>query len=178
MNEKVLRLLDLLRPLFQRLNIDYPAMRNIVEVKLMMDTRRTPTIFAGSKKKESSNQFIKSLFIYMLYSLILLPFIWGDAYMMQMSIVFGITMFLLMTTMIADFSAVLLDVRDTTILHTKPIDNRTINAAKMVHVIVYITMLTLAFTIIPIIFMIAVQGILFTILFIIEMILLVLFIIA
>src|SRR5699024_1872246 len=170
--------LDLLRPLFQRLNIDYPAMRNIVEVKLMMDTRRTPTIFAGSKKKESSNQFIKSLFIYMLYSLILLPFIWGDAYMMQMSIVFGITMFLLMTTMIADFSAVLLDVRDTTILHTKPIDDRTINAAKMVHVIVYITMLTLAFTIIPIIFMIAVQGILFTILFFIEMMLLVLFIIA
>jgi len=80
--------------------------------------------------------------------------------------------------MIADFSAVLLDVRDTTILHTKPIDDRTINAAKMVHVIVYITMLTLAFTIIPIIFMIAVQGILFTILFIIEMMLLVLFIIA
>ena len=178
MNETVLRLLDLLRPLFQGLNIDYPVMRNIVEVKLMMDTRRTPTIFAGSKKKESSNQFIKSLLIYMLYSLILLPFIWGDAYMMQMSIVFGITMFLLMTTMIADFSAVLLDVRDTTILHTKPIDDRTINAAKMVHVIVYITMLTLAFTIIPIIFMIAVQGILFTILFIIEMMLLVLFIIA
>src|SRR5690625_8033505 len=123
MNKKVLRLLDLLRPLFQGLKIDYPVMRNIVEVKLMMDTRRTPTIFAGSKKKESSNQFIKSLLIYMLYSLILLPFICGDAYMMQMSIFFGIRMFILMTTMIADFSAVLLDVCDMLIFYINICDD-------------------------------------------------------
>ena len=175
---KTLRALDMFRPLFQSLRIDYPVMRQIVEVKLLMDSRRTPTVFAGSKKKENANQFIKSLGIYMLYSLIVLPFIWGDAYMMQMSIVFGIAMFLLMTTMVADFSSVLLDVRDTAILHTKPVDSRTINAAKIVHVFIYITMLTLAFTIIPIIVMLLKQGLLFTLIFIIEMVLLVLFIIA
>src|SRR5690625_7070582 len=80
---KTLRALDMFRPLFQSLRIDYPVMRQIVEVKLLMDSRRTPTVFAGSKKKENANQFIKSLGIYMLYSLIVLPFIWGDAYMMQ-----------------------------------------------------------------------------------------------
>lgn len=178
MDKQALRILDFLRPLFLRLQIDYPMMRKIVEVKLLMDSRRTPTIFAGAKKKESSNQFIKSLGIYMIYSLILLLFIWGDNYMMQMSIVFGIAMFLLMTTMIADFSSVLLDVRDTTILHTKPVDSRTINAAKMIHVIIYMTVLTLAFTMIPIVFMLFKQGLLFTFVFVIEILLLVLFIIA
>lgn len=175
---KSLRILDLFRPMFQGLQIDYPVMRQIVEVKLLMDSRRTPTIFAGSKKKESSNQFIKSLGIYVLYSLILLPFLWGDAYMMQMSIVFGIAMFLLMTTMMADFSSVLLDVRDIPILHTKPVHSRTINAAKTIHVAIYMTMLTLAFTMIPIIVMVWVQGVLFTLIFVVEMLLLVLFIIA
>src|SRR5699024_1595841 len=147
---RALKVLDLLRPLFELFRIDYPVMRQIVEVKLLMDSRRTPTIFASSKKKESSNQFLKSLGIYMLYSLILLPFLWGDAYMMQMSLVFGIMMFLLMTTMISDFSSVLLDVRDLSILHTKPVQPRTINAAKTVHITIYMTMLTLALTIIPI----------------------------
>lgn len=175
---KALWIMDFFRPLFQRFRIDYPVMRQIVEVKLLMDSRRTPTIFASSRKKESSNQFIKSLGIYMLYSLILLPFLWGDAYMIQMSIVFGIAMFLLMTTMVADFSSVLLDVRDSAILHTKPVDSRTINAAKTVHVIIYMTMLTIAFTIIPIIVAFSKQGLLFTLIFLVEIVLLVLFIIA
>src|SRR5690625_3674125 len=175
---KTLRALDMFRPLFQSLRIDYPVMRQIVEVKLLMDSRRTPTVFAGSKKKENANQFIKSLGIYLLYILIVLTFIWSDAYMMQMSIVFGIAMFMLMTTMVADFSSVLLDVRDTAILHTKPVDSRTINAAKIIHVFIYMTMLTLAFTIIPIVVMVLKQGLLFTLIFIAEMVLLVLFIIA
>jgi len=175
---RALKVLDLLRPLFELFRIDYPVMRQIVEVKLLMDSRRTPTIFASSKKKESSNQFLKSLGIYMLYSLILLPFLWGDAYMMQMSLVFGIMMFLLMTTMISDFSSVLLDVRDLSILHTKPVQPRTINAAKTVHITIYMTMLTLALTIIPIVVMVWVQGIVFTIIFIVELVLLILFVIA
>ncbi|MFZ3579919.1 hypothetical protein [Virgibacillus sp. DJP39] len=58
-----------------------------------------------------------------------------------------------MTSMISDFSTVLLDVRDKNILSTKPVDKRTISAAKMVHVSIYMSLLTGAFVAVPLIFM-------------------------
>lgn len=172
-----LKVVDFFRPLFEKMKIDYVVMRKIVEVKLLMDGRRVPTVFSSSTKQKG-NQFMKSLLIYMLYSLILLFFVFGDQYMFQMSLVFGISMFLLMTSMIADFSSVLLDVRDKTILHTKPVHLRTINAAKMVHVIIYMTLLTGAFTVIPALVMLFSQGLFFFLLFLLTIILFVSFIIA
>src|SRR5690625_162233 len=172
-----LKIVDVFRPVFRLLKINYPVMRNILHVKLMMDGRRVPTVFSSSKKQKG-NQFLKSLLIYMLYSLILIPFVFGNEPMLQMSLIFGISMFLLMTSMIADFSAVLLDVRDKTILHTKPIDLRTINAAKLVHIIIYMTLLTGAFTLIPSIVMLYVKGVSFFLLFLVVLFLFVSFIIA
>lgn len=174
-----LKILDLFKPLFRMMEIDYDVMRKILQVKLTMDKRRVPTIFNvnASKKKKEGNQFVKSLGIYALYGITLVPFIFlGDNYLFQVSIMFGITMFILMTSLISDFSAVLLDVRDKTILNTKPVDSRTVNAAKIVHVTIYITLLAGAFLIIPIIFMIGVQGVIFSLLFLIEMLFLILFI--
>src|SRR5690625_3586793 len=127
-NFRSLKIVDLFRPLFEKINIDYPVMRKILQVKLTMDGRRVPTIFSGQTKKPTGNQFLKSLGIHMLYSLIIIPFVFMDNYMFQMGLIFGIAMFILMTSMIADFSSVLLDVRDNTILGTKPISSRTINA--------------------------------------------------
>lgn len=159
------------------MGVDYAVMRRILQVKLTMDRRRVPTIFSGSGTKKKGNQFLKSLGIYGLYGVMLIPFIFfGNNYLFQVTIMVGITMFILMTSLISDFSTVLLDVRDKTILNTKPVDARTINAAKIVHVTIYITLLAGAFLALPILFMIGVQGIVFTLLFVIEMIFLILFI--
>lgn len=177
-NFRSLKVVDLFRPLFEKANIDYVVMRKILEVKLIMDGRRVPTIFSGQTKKPSGNQFIKSLGIYMLYGLIIIPFIFMDNYMFQMGLIFGIAMFILMTSMIADFSSVLLDVRDKTILGTKPIHSRTINAAKIVHIAIYMTLLTGAFLLIPMIVMLVVKGVAFIILFLGTVFLFLLFILA
>lgn len=179
MSKFALKTLDLLQPFFRILRIDYAMMRKILETKLTMDERRTPTIFAAdaSNKKKDSNQFVKSLLIYVLYGLILVPFLFfGNNYIFQISLIFGISMFILMTSMISDFSAVLLDVRDKTILHTKPIDSRTISAAKITHVAIYMSMLTGAFISIPAVVMLRVHGIAYFMLFLVEIILLILFI--
>jgi len=174
-----LKVLDFLRPFFRMFGIDYDVMRKILQVKLTMDGRRVPTIFSGdrSKKRKEGNQFLKSLGIYALYGITLMPFVFlGENYMFQLSIMFGITMFILMTSLISDFSAVLLDVRDKTILNTKPVDSRTINAAKIVHVTIYIIFLAGAFLILPAIAMLIVQDFAFLLLFLIEMFFLILFV--
>lgn len=179
MNEfRSLKFLDMFKFLFRRFDIDYDMMRKILQMKLTMDQRRAPTIFNNSKLKEG-NQFLKSLGVYALYGLILIPFIFiGDSYIFQVSIMFGIAMFILMTSMISDFSSVLLDVRDKNILSTKPVNARTVSAAKLIHISIYMAMLTGAFIGLPSLVVLGVHGIAFFLLFLIVLFLLVLFIIA
>src|SRR5699024_4001584 len=61
-----------------------------------------------------------------------------------MSGYFSAIMFMVLTIFISDFSYVILDVRDKNILSTKGIDSKTINAAKITHVFIYMLYLTLA----------------------------------
>ncbi|SDZ02626.1 hypothetical protein SAMN05421736_105130 [Evansella caseinilytica] len=162
-NFNILKVVDRGKGLFTKLGIDYPVMRTILQVKLTMDRRRIPTILDNNRsknKKGDANQFLKSLWVYGFIGLVLVPFLFfTESYLFPMSIVFGILMFMLMTSMISDFSQVLLDVRDKSILHTRPINKRTINAAKIVHVGIYMFYLTAAITAVPLAVSAFVRGI-------------------
>ncbi|WP_164669310.1 hypothetical protein [Virgibacillus doumboii] len=179
-NFRSLKFIDKFKFVFEILGIDYADMRKILQLKLTLDQRRVPTVFnMDSSKKKDGNQFLKSLWLYGFYGLIIIPFLFlGDNYMLQMSLIFGILMFFLMTSMISDFTTVLLDVRDKNILSTKPVSKKTISAAKMVHVSIYMTLMTGALVTIPFVVMIIRQGVIFSLLFLAVLILNVLFVIA
>jgi hypothetical protein len=179
-----LKLLDRFEKAFQHFGVDYKEMRKILQVKLLMDRRRVPTIFmqnANKKKgyeKKERNQYLSSLWIYVFFSLFMIPFIiMGDSYIFQMSLVYGLVTFMVMTSMISDFSSVLLDIRDRNILFTKPIDRKTINAAKMVHILSYLSLLTLAISGIPLLVGLFRHGIVFFLVSVVNIILLDLFIV-
>lgn len=169
---QTLKILDRFKSFFIRIGIDYEVMRRILQVKLMMDQRRVPTIFNQSTKKKGrgdQNFFIKSLWIYVLFGALMIPFIvLGENYIFQLSIVFGILMFLIMTSMISDFSTVLLDIRDKTILTTKPVNRQTISMAKTIHVCIYLLFLSGALTLPSIVAGLIKHGLFFTIIFILE----------
>ncbi|MEK8131175.1 hypothetical protein WMW72_25035 [Paenibacillus filicis] len=174
---RTLRVLDRFKPVFEKLGVDYVVMRRILQVKLTMDRRRVPTVFNASHKKSGRNAereenfFVKSLWIYVLMGLLMVPFvILGDHYMFQMILVFSVLMFMVMTSMISDFSTVLLDIRDKPILLTRPVAARTVSMAKAVHVGIYLTFLTAALTILPLIAGAVWHGIGFTAIFLIEII--------
>ncbi|MCZ8532221.1 hypothetical protein [Psychrobacillus psychrodurans] len=168
-----LRILDRFRPAFQKLNIDYDVMRLILQLKLTMDSRRMPAIFSGSNVKKEGNQFLKSLWMYALFGILfLVPFLFlGNEFLFSLTIMFSSLFVILMTSMVSDFSAVLLDIRDKNILHSKPISEKTLNAAKITHIMIYMVLLTGAFVIIPLIVSIFKFGIIFALLFLIEIIL-------
>lgn len=85
--------------------------------------------------------------IYLLLGLMLILFVVQDGnYMYSMSITFGILMFMISTTLISDFSSVMLDLRDKNILFSKPVDRRTLNMAKSLHIFIYLLTLTLTVT--------------------------------
>ncbi|MEG0260599.1 MAG: hypothetical protein RR651_12070, partial [Lysinibacillus sp.] len=172
---KTLQLLDKIQFIFVKMGIDYTTMRQILHIKLTMDERRVPTIFnqsANAKKGEQKYGYIKSLWIYALFGLMLIPFFgFGDNFLFQMSIAYAMIIFLIMTSMISDFSSVLLDLRDRSILSTKPITAKTVNAAKFMHIFIYLTYLTIALTTIPLLVGLFKQGIVFFLLTVLELVL-------
>ncbi|MFJ5624553.1 hypothetical protein ACIQD3_17895 [Peribacillus loiseleuriae] len=171
---KILLLLDRLRWLFAKFGIDYPIMRKILQVKLLMDSRKAPAIIGQRNKKKQrndSNQFIQSLWIYLImgcFMIILIVF--GDHFLFQMSLYFGVLMFMVMMSVVSDFSTVLLDTRDKGIILTKPVNSRTLGLAKAIHVTIYMFYLTIAFSGPALIVSLFKHGFLFFILFIIELI--------
>ncbi len=143
---RLLKLLDRFSGIFKRMGIDYDMLRLILQLKLVMDTRRIPTVIANNaKRKEGKNNFKSSLFIYAfmgLFAALLIVNPFPLFYKMNISI--GMIIFLLMSTMISDFSSVLLDVREKNILLPRPITPKTLNTAKVIHIIYYLFYITIA----------------------------------
>ncbi|AJS60484.1 hypothetical protein [Paenibacillus sp. IHBB 10380] len=171
-----LKILDRFRTLFEKLGIDYVIMRRIIHIKLTMDGRRVSTVMGNSRsssQNEDKNKFLQSLWLYLIMGLIvLMPLVLlGQGFIFQMSLVFGILMFMIMTSLISDFSSVLLDIRDKNILDSKPVNTRTIHAAKSIHISIYLTFLTGALTLPALIAGSFKYGIGFFFIFLIEVIL-------
>ena len=179
---RILKLLDRFAFIFKMLGADYILMRKILEIKLIMDGRRIPTVLNNNKEADGSkekNHFLSSLWVYTLMGAITIPFIiMGDHYIFQMSLVFGIYLFMIMSTLISDFSSVLLDLRDKNVLLSKPINAKTVSMAKAVHVFIYMSYISVAFAGIPIVVSLVRHGVLFALIFVCEIILADLFIVA
>ncbi|WP_413406846.1 hypothetical protein [Paenibacillus amylolyticus] len=173
---RTLKILDRFRPIIARTGADYDVLRLILRVKFQMDQRRVPTILSnnsGKKERKEGNQFLRSLWLYGLMGLMMVPFIVWDTghFMLQMGLVFGILMFMIMTSMISDFSSVLLDIRDRNIIMTKPVNGRTVGMARAIHAGVYLLLLTGSLTGIPLIAALVTHGIGFFLIFLVELIL-------
>ncbi|MGV3488200.1 MAG: hypothetical protein ACO1OC_06395 [Tuberibacillus sp.] len=169
----ILKFIDRFKRLFETAGIEYDIMRKILQVKFLMDSRRVPTLYQSSKKpKKEGNYFFRSLWVFVLLGVVSAPIVaMGNNYIFQMAIVFSIIFFTLFTAMLSDYSTVLLDIRDRIILHTRPIKPKTINAAKTVHICVYMFFITMAVGAIPLIIGAAAHGILFAIIFLFQLIL-------
>lgn len=180
---KILGFLDKLKPIFEKFGADYTVMRRILQIKLLMDGRRVPTVFSGNnnnknKNTDSDNKFLKSLWIYIFMGLILIPFvIMKSNYIYQMSIVFAIVIFFIMTSLISDFSSVLLDIKDKVIIGIRPVDPITFRLAKTIHISIYMFCITGALTGPALLASLFAQGIVFFLIFLLSIILLDMFII-
>lgn len=178
MNEfRVLRILDRFQILFEKVGINYVIMRRILQIKLTLDGRRVPTIIGNSSRQkpenEDQNKFLRSMWIYLLLgTLALAPVVMmSDNFIFTMSMVFGIVIFMVLTSLISDFSSVLLDIRDKAILDSKPVDARTIQAAKIIHICIYLFFITASLSIAPLIGGTIRHGMVFLVLFLFELVL-------
>lgn len=173
---RTLKILDRFRSVIARTGADYDVLRLILRVKFQMDQRRVPTVLSarnGNKAQKEGNLYLRSLWLYALMGLIMVPFIVWDTghFMLQMGLVTAMLMFMIMTSMISDFSSVLLDIRDRNIIMTKPVNGRTVGMARAIHAGVYLLLLTGSLTAAPLVAGLITHGIGFFLLFLVELIL-------
>lgn len=172
MNAFVLKLLDRFKPFFVSSGIDYPVMKKILEVKFKMDERRVPTVMMNGRDTESKNSFRSSLLLYLVLGVIIAVFmIIPVPLFLKMNIILGMLIFMITTTMISDFSSVLLDVKDKNILLPRPVDPRTLNAAKFIHIIVYLFSISMAISGASLVLSLIRYGVVFFLIFLLEVIL-------
>lgn len=178
----VLKLLDKFQSLYKKLGVNYKVMRMILQIKLTMDGRRVSTAMANNKKTDENtdkNNYLRLLMFNAFMSIFIgLIMMYDMSSLKATNIVIGINLFMMVSLMISDFSAVLLDVKEKNILLPKPIDSKTFNAAKTTHICIYLMGLSLSLNVIPLIIGTVKYGVLFFVIFIIENILAVFIVIA
>jgi len=177
----VLRILDKFKVLYEKSGVNYKNMRMILQIKLIMDGRRVSNVMKGGKKTDESkekNNYL-GLLMFNAFMSIFIGLIMTSSMssMKSVNIVIGINLFMMISLMISDFSAVLLDVKEKNILLPKPIDSKTFNAAKTTHICLYLAGLSLSLNLIPLVIGTINYGVLFFVIFLIEIILAVLIVI-
>ncbi|MGM9534496.1 MAG: hypothetical protein ACI3VR_04565 [Intestinibacter sp.] len=134
-----LKILDLFKPLFKKFGVEYDKMRLIVKTKLTLDKRR------GGSSNGGKNTFSQSLILYCVVGLFCSIILFTRMDMMtKMTTMFAFISVMLLTSFISDFSSVILDTSDKDIIGVTDVKQITLNMAKIVHVIIYISILSLA----------------------------------
>jgi hypothetical protein len=170
----VLKLLDRMQWIFKALGADYAVLRRILQVKLTMDGRRTPTIFSGTQGTQAE------------YGRLSVPGTVAVSAARADADRAGCTCRQLYSDHEPDvqhsdvhdhndadigFLDSHAGFADKNILFSKPVDRRTLNMAKSIHILIYLLTLTLTFTGPSLLFSLFRHGALFFFLYAAEIIL-------
>ena len=122
----------------------------------MMDDRR-PNTFQQTQQKKKAKQVKSATLGTMVLSALLggfflFGFFVGKDYVTHLTIYFTLYIFMLASTLITDFTSVLIDVRDNYIILPKPVSDRTVVVARLLHISIHISKLVLPMALPGIIF--------------------------
>ncbi len=146
----LLKFLDLLQGLYRAAGVNYEQLRAIVAIKLTMDNRRQVMSFKKKENQEPGNAFAMTLLFYSIFGIFVAVFIYSiPSMMVSMIFFFSYIMVMVAMTLITDFSSILLDTSDNTIILPRPVDGRTLFIARLTHIMLYLGQLTLGLSLIP-----------------------------
>ena len=158
-------------PVLEKAGVDTLQLYNILRVKLMMDSRRPNTAFAGRRGANSGrvrSPIVVSLFTMLLGFLLSLLLFFGKAPYVGQTFYFTAFMVMMALTLVSDFTNVLIDPRDQFILLPRPVNDRTIAVSRILHISIYVLRLALLLGLPGIIVVGFVDGILAVPLFFVQ----------
>lgn len=162
MTNFLVRLVSYFNPIWRKLGVNPDHLEAILRVKLKMDGRRASAFNAnakGTKKENKGQDWLTMLMFFLFGALFLSMFAVLKKPVSAFTVYFAAWMVTLAMTLITDFTEVLIDVRDNYILLPRPVNDRTITISRILHVILYLSKLALAYAIPGIIFMAIAYGV-------------------
>jgi ABC-2 type transport system permease protein len=160
MNSFLLKLLDLFQGLFRLVGVNYLQLRAIVSIKLIMDNRRQLVSYRRKDNQEPENTFLWTMFFYVLFGGFVALGLYGiPSFILSMIMFFSYIMVMVAMTLITDFSAILLDTSDNTIILPRPVNSRTLFVSRIVHIFLYVGQITIGLSVIPAIVILLKYGV-------------------
>jgi len=143
-------LIKLFRPVIEKSGADYTLVQLIVKCKITMDNRKP--FSPNDTRKERNSSFWRQLITYLLFGGMFGMLIGSNpSISTSLFATFSFLMMVSTMSMISDFSTLLLDTRDNTIIIPRPVSERTFLLARIFHITTYILTISLSFSIIPLI---------------------------
>jgi ABC-2 type transport system permease protein len=135
--------------IYRRMGVNVSQLHAILSTKLVMDDRR-PSSMQQMRKAKGKNEKPITLatlsamfFSAFMGAVFLVSFYVGNDYITQYCFYFSFYIFILASTLIADFTSVLIDVRDNMIILPKPINDKTFLLGRLLHIIIHVSKLVL-----------------------------------
>lgn len=127
--------------LYEKMGANQIQLALILRYKLIMDDRR-PNTFQQTQVNRKKEGISRATYGTMLIALFmgflnLIAFEMGADDITYFTIYFSFFLFLLSATLISDFTSVLIDSRDSQILLPKPVNDRTVLLARILHIMVH-----------------------------------------
>lgn len=149
-NRFFLALVLLPSALYQRIGVNTNHLRAILLVKLIMDDRRPNSIHQTKKKQQRKPIKWATLGTMVMMTLVgtffIIPFFITKNPTTQFTLYFTFFIFMLASTLITDFTSVLIDVRDNYIILPKPISDKTFLLSRLLHIIIHVSKLIIPMT--------------------------------
>ena len=147
-NQALLKLALLPKKLYSSSGINTGQLQSILTAKLLMDDRRPAPLTQNQRrqkvKKEVKLATLTTMFVSAVMGcLFLLSFSLKTTVAAQLTFYFSYFIFMLASTLISDFTSVLIDVRDNYIILPKPVSDRTLLMARLLHIFIHICKLVL-----------------------------------
>lgn len=145
-NKLLLKFTLLPAGLYRKLGVDTNHLKAILTTKLIMDDRR-PNTFQQIQKKNTKPINFATL-LTMLWSLImgavfLVSFYVGKNHITHFTVYFTFYVTILASILIADFTSVLIDIRDNYIILPKPVTDRTFVVSRLLHIFIHVCKLVI-----------------------------------
>jgi hypothetical protein len=146
-NQAFLKLALLPSGFYARMGVDIFQLKAILRTKLLLDDRRPHPITQTRQtkiKKPVSKATLATMFMSLVMGALFIScfFISTDA-VTQLTLYFSLFFVLLSLTLITDFTSVLIDIRDNFILLPKPVSDKTIVVARLLHIFIHLCKIVL-----------------------------------
>ncbi|MEJ7769834.1 MAG: hypothetical protein WKF89_18590 [Chitinophagaceae bacterium] len=159
-NKFFLRVVLFPAPLYRKIGVNTHHLFLILTIKLMMDDRR-PNTFQQARIRKPESVTLATLGT-MLFSVILglvfLTSFFLDSLIAQLTVYFSLFITMLALTLIADFTSVLIDVRDNVIILSKPVSDKTFVLSRLLHILIHVTKITLPMALPALVYMTVKMG--------------------